>query len=200
MMGYLSFYRTEFGRQVLKQEADYVRRHLLGCGNILDIACGPGVFERELSDMNITGVDHSTRMIGLARAQSKKRFYAAKAERLPFPDSYFDGVFTIASLAFISDYKKALDEAARVMKKGGRIVVLMLNPESYYFRGMLKERGYLRRNIKHPDLRPSEVKGHLSKRFEVSGEYLLGVRGKEIFISEDPRYAALYAIKGRLKR
>ncbi len=199
MRRYLEFYRTKFGRQVLKHEAAYVRRHLRGCERVLDIACGPGVFERELSDMNITGVDHATRMIGLARTQAKNHFHVGKAEKLPFPKSSFDGVFTVASLPYISDYRRSLDQAARVLTKDGKIVVLMVNPRSHYSRETLSKSGYHKRNIKHPNLSPAEVEAHLSKRFEITGEYFLGIRGKTLFPSKDPRHAAIYAIKGGLK-
>ena len=191
---YLDFYKTHLGHEILRRETGYVRAWLGDCERILDVGCGPGVFEKELQDMDITGIDASPEMIKLAGENSGNRFIIGRAEELPFSDSSFDGVFFITSLEFTQDYGKSLDEAARVLKEGGKILILMLNPESQYFREKLKKGSYIATNIKHTDL--NAIKDYSSKKFDITVEYLLGIRGKEVFVSKDPRYASLYVIKG----
>jgi SAM-dependent methyltransferase len=195
MARYLEFYNSALGQMILKAEAAYVKEWLKGCKTVLDIGCGPGVFEKELSDMNIVGIDPSADMLQLARSQNRDVFTPGKAESLPFQDSCFDGVFFIASLEFAEDYKLAIDEAARVLKEGGKIVILMLNPESEYFKKMMEGGGYTAANIRHTNIK--EIEEYLSKKFEVSGEYMLGIQGDVVFPSGDPTQASIYALKGR---
>jgi ubiquinone/menaquinone biosynthesis C-methylase UbiE len=196
---YLEFYRKDPGREILRQESDYLRKHLSGCSNILDVGCGPGVFEKELRGLSITGIDPSPAMISVARRTAKNRFVIGEAEDLPFKESSFDGAFFVASLAFIPDYRKALDEAARVLERGGRLVVLLLNPKSDYFKAMLQRGGYTKTNIMHDNLEPAEIEDCLSERFDVSGEYIMGIDSGRVFQSSDPKKAAIYAIRGRRK-
>jgi ubiquinone/menaquinone biosynthesis C-methylase UbiE len=196
MKDYINFYNMHLGRQILESETDYLRKHLSRCNKILDIGCGPGVFEKELCDFDIVGIDSSSEMVSGARRLSENRFVIGEAEELPFDDASFDGAFFVASLAFISDYKKAFDEAMRVLKKGGRLVVLLLNPKSNYFRAMLQKGGYAGTNIKHNNLKPAEIEDYLSERFEVSGEYIMGIENGRVFQSSDSKKAAIYAISG----
>jgi hypothetical protein len=74
----------------------------------------------------------------------------------------------------------------------------MLNPKSAYFKKMLKDGGYLARNIKNIP-HPSEIEKYLSGFFDVNGEYFLGVRRGKTFPSRNPSDAAIYAIVGKLK-
>ena len=64
-------------------------------------------------------------MIELARAKSPSiRFEVADVTKLPYPDASFD----VASIAFgirnVGDPRKGISELARVVRSGGRVVVL----------------------------------------------------------------------------
>lgn len=182
---YLGFYGAESGRQILKEEARYVRDWLKDCKRVLDVGCGPGVFEEELSDLNIVGLDSSPEMIEVAQERMPDReFRLGRAENIPFPDARFDGIFFVTSLEFIEDYRKAVDEAARVLSKEGRLEAILLNPESNYFKEKMSKGGYIRDNIKHTNL--EELMNYLRTKFNILGEeYLLGDK--------------VYAVKGELK-
>ncbi len=46
-----------------------------------------------------------------------------KAEEIPIRDNSFEWVYFIFSLCFVQDQKKAIKEAVRILKKGGKLVV-----------------------------------------------------------------------------
>jgi len=197
IMEYIKFYETPFGQGILRRESTYIRDWLHECNRILDVGCGPGIFEEKLSDLNIVGVDSDPEMVQAAKQKVENEFRLANAEELPFPDASFDGIFFVTSLEFIEAYIKAIDEAARVLSRRGRIVALILNPESQYFKDRLSRGGYIAESVKHTDIKG--IKSYLSTKFDISGGYFLGVTGNRVFDSDDPSYASLYAIRCRLK-
>lgn len=56
------------------------------------------------------------------------------AKELPFDEEIFDRVVFFTSLEFIDDPDKAIKEALRVLKPGGRVVIVVLNGESPWMR------------------------------------------------------------------
>jgi len=192
------FYESDFGRRILEKEAGYVYEELKECGDILDIGCGTGNFESELSELNITGLDISEEMIEEASKRSDKRFIVGNAENLELDDSSFDAVFYVATLEFVTDYKKAVREAWRVTRPGGKLLVMMLNPESRYFREHARDEDSYFRKVLHTDL--EEIREYISTFYEITkSEYFLGIEEQEIFESSDKEYASLYSIAGRRK-
>jgi len=188
---------SEFGRNLMDREAEYVRKELQSCKRILDVGCGIGSIEQRLTEFNITGIDSSEEMLQEARKRSDKDFIQGNAEDLPFEEKSFDGTLYLTSLEFLPDFKKALEEASRVLKEKGRLLIILLNPESEYFKShMMKEDSYFNR-MKHRNL--EDIEGFTSGYFTVRSEYFLGIKGKEIFPTQDRRYASLYVIKGQKK-
>ncbi|MBN2517939.1 MAG: class I SAM-dependent methyltransferase [Candidatus Altiarchaeota archaeon] len=182
------------GKKILEQEVSYIRDYLAGCKRVLDIGCGPGIFERELLGMDIVGVDSSQGMLDEAKKIAKNQFLLARAEELPFPEASFDGVFFVTSLEFLQDYKRALSEVYRVLCGGGKMIALILNPESNYFKERIKKGGYIKENIKHADLRA--IRECAEGKFDLAEEYFLGIKDGKITDSKDPKIASLYVIRG----
>ncbi len=95
--------------------------------NVLDLACGAGTTSFYLSnkyDCNITGIDISTSLIGIANnrlkeSKNKVKFEVANAIKLPFPDNTFDFVIAQAFFILIDEKHKALNEIYRVLKPNG---------------------------------------------------------------------------------
>lgn len=191
---FIRFCASDFGRRVLDHEADYLRKELAGRKRILEIGCGLGVFAERLADLNITGLDRSEAMLQEARKRSDKIFIRGSAYHLPLESSSLDAVFFVTTLEFLEDYPKAVTEAARVLEKNGKLIVMMLNPESEYFQTHVRKPGDYFRRIKHTDVEGAAA--YIGRFFKVETGYLLGVRGEEIFDSTDPRWAALYVIRG----
>jgi demethylmenaquinone methyltransferase/2-methoxy-6-polyprenyl-1,4-benzoquinol methylase len=114
-----------------------VRRARVAPGDLcLDIACGTGDLTELLaasSASRVIGVDFTPRMLEIARAKIDRRAAAVRAKveyeegdasALRFPDAFAD-VLTIAfGIRNVSDPGKAVREFARVLKPGGRLVIL----------------------------------------------------------------------------
>lgn len=94
---------------------------------VLDIGCGNGwlVSNFARNGANITGVDLTPRAIELTRKRLeiyglKADLKVANAEELPFPDNHFDYLTSAGVLHHTPNTEKAMLEAVRVLRPGGR--------------------------------------------------------------------------------
>ncbi len=93
---------------------------------ILDLAAGTGSSSAPLADAgaDVIATDFSQGMLAVGRkAHPNLEFMKADALNLPFQDGRFDLVTISFGLRNTNDMDKALREALRVTKKGGRLVV-----------------------------------------------------------------------------
>jgi demethylmenaquinone methyltransferase/2-methoxy-6-polyprenyl-1,4-benzoquinol methylase len=96
----------------------------------LDVACGSGKLTGELAklagpDGRAVGVDFSAGMLAIARRDHPKlEFIEGDALKLPFEDAWFDASTIAFGLRNLSDQVLGLSEMWRVLKPGGRAVVL----------------------------------------------------------------------------
>jgi ubiquinone/menaquinone biosynthesis C-methylase UbiE len=99
-------------------------------GEVLEIAVGTG---RNLpyypKDVRLTGIELSSKMLDIAcrRAGELGReadLRPGDAQDLPFPDASFDTVVATLALCTIPDDRRAVAEAARVLRPGGRLLLL----------------------------------------------------------------------------
>lgn len=194
---YLQACRKPFWRQVFAAECDYLRQHLLPGDKILSVGCGPAIIESGLVEHGFSVVGLDVSQEALACAPDTLRTLAGDAESMPFDAEQFDIVLFIVSLQFIGNYRQALQETARVLRPGGRVIAMLLNPISDFFKAKQTEADSYVRHIKHSDLAALEAAG--AEWFEVQGEYFLGISGQRIFTSHDPLTAALYIIQGHKK-
>jgi ubiquinone/menaquinone biosynthesis C-methylase UbiE len=191
---YLESCQTEFWQGVFRAELDYLTRHLEGSEDILSVGCGPAIIESALSErgFRVTGLDVSRETLNCAPDQI--RTVAASAEDMPFPESSFDAVIYIASMQFIEDYRKAIENSVRVLRPDGKLIVMLLNPESVFFSDRIRNTSSYVRKIRHKDI--NEIERMISEKFHVQTEYFLGVKGENIFESRDAADAALFIIRG----
>lgn len=103
---------------------------------ILDIGCGTGTqavaaWRRVQPGGSIAGVDVSKNMLAAARRKARRAradipFRAADAATLPFPDANFDLVTLTTVMHMVPKVKRlaALREASRVLRPGGRILLV----------------------------------------------------------------------------
>jgi ubiquinone/menaquinone biosynthesis C-methylase UbiE len=193
MEKYLQSCKTEFWKKVFKAELDYILRELDGAKDVLSIGCGPAIIEAGLAEhgFSVTGLDISKE--ALDQAPDNIRTVAGSAENVNFPDSCFDAVIFVASLQFIENYEKAIEEAARVLRSHGKLLVMLLNPASEFFREKVCDSTSYVNRIKHRNL--EQMEQTIALHFSVQTEFFLGIKGKEIFESRQPNLASLYVIK-----
>lgn len=97
---------------------------------VLDVGCGDGVLASALARRGawVTGLDMDPQMLFAAerRARSESielQLVEGRAEALPFPSETFDRVVAVAVLCFVRNTNQAMNEIARVLKPGGRVVI-----------------------------------------------------------------------------
>jgi len=98
---------------------------------VLDVACGTGLVGRAVAGevAAVTAVDSTPAMIAEGRERAAAEghrnleFVSGSAEHLPFADAAFSLVVTRFSLHHFRDPGPAVDEMARVVRPGGRVVV-----------------------------------------------------------------------------
>jgi SAM-dependent methyltransferase len=110
---------------------------------ILDVGCGTGTAEVQLSRLRISqvtlfGVDvlpaRVSEAVATARAHNiRARYAAADGTRLPFAAGKFDSTFCIAVLQHAKDVEAAVAEFARVTKPGGRVLAVEPDNRARYW-------------------------------------------------------------------
>lgn len=99
---------------------------------ILDIACGTGFFTRAFAraGANVVGCDISKELVDLARRDSPAlTFKVTPAEKLGiFAEASFDAATIIMAIQNIQKYQRAIVEAARVLRPGGKLYIVMTHP------------------------------------------------------------------------
>jgi len=185
---YLESCRTQFWQKVFDAEPRYILPVLKGAKEVLSVGCGPAIIERRL----VTGLDISRE--ALSTAGDAIRTVVGSAENMNFEDSSFDAVIYVASLQFIGEYEKAIAETVRVSRPKGKLLAMLLNPESEFFKERTRNPDSYINKIKHTDL--TEIEKTIEEYFSVKTEYFLGIKGTEIFQSRDFDVASLYVIKG----
>ena len=127
---------------------------------ILDIATGTGDFAIESLKLNpekVIGVDISEGMLNVGREKMKKRGYAdiidmqsGDSENLHFDDNKFDAVIVAFGVRNFENLEKGLSEMNRVLRPGGRAVILEFSKPTvfpfkqlynFYFRWILPKIG-----------------------------------------------------------
>src|SRR5215469_16704218 len=98
---------------------------------VADIGCGPGTAARRAAGLgaSVVGIDPAPVMLRLARFLTRRsahtvRYAQGSAESLPLPDSSVSVAWSIASVHHWADLDAGLQEVLRVLKPGGRLVVI----------------------------------------------------------------------------
>jgi len=104
--------------------------------HILDMGCGPGLDTIALAQQvtakgTVTGIDHDAEMLRHADTLAVEHncadcvsHHVADATNLPFKNNQFDAVRSERMFMHLQDAGKALTEALRVTRAGGRVVVV----------------------------------------------------------------------------
>ncbi|WP_372939499.1 class I SAM-dependent methyltransferase [Mycolicibacterium sp.] len=122
------------------REIGFFDRHLFGdsrqwvcgqaTGTTLEVAVGTGLNLPFYPDsVALTGIDWSEQMLDLARGRAAElghpaTLQQADAHHLPFDDASFDTVVCTFGLCAIPDHTQALNEMARVLRPGGKLILV----------------------------------------------------------------------------
>ncbi len=118
---------------------------------VLDIGSGPGLMAAELAAAvgaagRVDGIDVSDSMLAIANEQQRAEssapiaFTAGEAVAVPFAEETFDAVLSTQVYEYVSDIAAALAQAHRVLRPGGRIVILDTDWDSIVWRSSDRER------------------------------------------------------------
>lgn len=94
--------------------------------NYLEVGCGPGELAARVQESlgaEVIAIDISPRMVELARRRGVDA-REGDVQRLPFGDGEFDCAVAAWMLYHVPDVEVALDELARVLRPGGRLVAV----------------------------------------------------------------------------
>lgn len=106
---------------------------LLSLGDVLDVGSGDAAATARLAPRcrSLTCVDASPEMVAAAarrlRGMRRARALVADAAELPFDDASFDAALLFHTLAYVERPDAVVAECARVLRPGGRLVVLSLD-------------------------------------------------------------------------
>lgn len=117
-----------------KERKKFIKKlNLRKNSKVLDLACGTGrdsalIAEQLNSKGYLAMQDISKNMIDICKKKIdkfkfKKKYILSEASRIPYPDNFFDSVYSFGGLGEFDDIKASLKEMVRVTKVGGKIVV-----------------------------------------------------------------------------
>jgi ubiquinone/menaquinone biosynthesis C-methylase UbiE len=116
---------------------------------VLDVGSGPGFLAAAIAEAvgstgAVSGVDISEELLAVARShcahQPWVEFRHADATRLPFADQDFDAAISTQVLEFVRDVPAALAEIHRVLRPGGRAVIVDTDWDSIVWHSPDRER------------------------------------------------------------
>ena len=106
----------------------------LGPGQaVLDVASGTGVLAAHAQEIvgpegNVIALDPSLAMLAVAAQRGVRQRVSGIAEQLPFPDSRTDFLSMGYALRHVADLRQTFAEFARVLRPGGRLLILEMVP------------------------------------------------------------------------
>ncbi|WP_319546340.1 class I SAM-dependent methyltransferase [Ruegeria conchae] len=121
------------GPDVVRQREDTLRRISVQSGDrVLDIGSGPGFLAAQMAnqagpDGEVIGIDISEQMVERASQRSEHdwlSYRCADATALPFENNYFDVVVSTQVAEYVPDVERFCSEVFRVLKRGGRGLIL----------------------------------------------------------------------------
>jgi len=120
--------------EVVAQRCQVLKALALKRGErVLDVGSGPGLLAYDVGtsvgpEGRVCGIDISEDMLAMSRKRCADlpwtEFQRSDATHLPYPDDAFDVAVSTQVYEYVADIPAALAELYRVMRPGGRVLVL----------------------------------------------------------------------------
>ena len=126
---YDSWFRSKKGKVLFESEVKAIKL-LLGESffqESLEVGVGTGEFASKLSIRY--GIDPAWSALKIAKSRGIEVIQGV-AEDLPFKNNIFDAIFLIVTICYVQDPRKVLEEANRVLKQNGKLVIGYIDRES----------------------------------------------------------------------
>lgn len=128
--GFYDAYWRSKGDTVDRQRLEMLARYVTPGEWVLQVDCGPGWLPEMMQarGAHVIATDLSSVAVELACARGvDARLFDIDSGSLPFEDGAFDMVMSDSQLEHRVDFRHALDEMVRVLRLGGRLVLLLPN-------------------------------------------------------------------------
>ena len=146
---------------------------------VLEVGCGTGtdLLQFARGGACVTGLDLTPRSIEIARHRFDVynlpgEFAIGDGEALSFPDASFDAVYSFGVLHHTPDTGRAVREIHRVLRPGGKAVVMLYNRASlYYWGSVILKHGLIGGELFHKT--PAEIMSRHVEHSEVDARPLV---------------------------
>jgi ubiquinone/menaquinone biosynthesis C-methylase UbiE len=130
--GYDHGWRGRLHHEISERTASLAVATVAAPNRVLDLGCGTGYLLRELASRypdaeQLVGIDAAPAMVKTANAitqDDRLTFAVGVAEQIGYPDDAFDLIVSTTSFDHWSDQQAGLRECARVLRRGGQLVLV----------------------------------------------------------------------------
>jgi SAM-dependent methyltransferase len=140
-MGFFNWAAPAFNRLAdrwspsdIEQISGWLRSYVPEGGHLLDVGGGTGALAVRLQTSlrcEVTVLDPTPEMLRYIPDTEPVHAVVGRAEKMPFADDSFDGVVVTDAFHHFRDQRGAVDEFARVVRAGGCVLIVDLDPEPW---------------------------------------------------------------------
>jgi ubiquinone/menaquinone biosynthesis C-methylase UbiE len=146
-MGFFNWAAPMFGHfadrwspEDIETIANWLRPSVSAGGALLDVGGGTGALAKRLAaalDARVTVLDPTPEMLSFVPDDSPVIAVQGSAEAMPFADDSFDAIIVTDAFHHFRDQPGAVEEFARVVRGGGTVIVLELDPRGFVMRAIV---------------------------------------------------------------
>ncbi|MFU8891468.1 MAG: class I SAM-dependent methyltransferase [Anaerosomatales bacterium] len=143
-MGFFNWAAPVFNRvadrwspESVEDIAEWLRPYVPPRGRLIDVGGGTGALAVKLAralDAEVVVLDPTPEMIGYVPEDPSVRSLLGTAEQIPFAENWADAVLVSDAFHHFRDQPAAAAEFSRVVRPGGGVVVLELDPRPWFMR------------------------------------------------------------------